>query len=101
MWGEVKEGVVKSLVDFELNLWPKSLVPYAEFAMGESVAGKVYEVTHEQLMATDNYQTDKFVRASRMQPNNNVLDFYFYMRNTGEKAPEIKAAGKVKRGKKK
>lgn len=50
------------LRNYELRLWPNSAIFYIERKPGESVVGKVYELTQEQLDRTDLYEGEAYKR---------------------------------------
>ena len=63
IWGEEKQGVVSRLNDYRLNSYPSGIY-YITKEFGETVAGKVYTLTEEQLRATDSYEGTAYSRES-------------------------------------
>lgn len=61
LWGEEKQGRVKQLDDYRLNVY-NSGIYYIDKEFGETVAGKVYELTDEQLERTDQYEGSAYTR---------------------------------------
>ena len=61
LWGEEKQGRVKQLDDFKLHSHPSGIY-YIDKEFGETVAGKVYELTDKQLKATDSYEGKVYTR---------------------------------------
>lgn len=61
LWGEEKQGKVKQLNDYRLNVY-QSGIYYIDKEFGETVAGKVYELTDEQLERTDQYEGSSYKR---------------------------------------
>ena len=61
VWGERKNGVVKELQDYRLDIFPEGIY-YIDKEFGETVAGKVYELTDEQLKNTDKYEGSAYTR---------------------------------------
>lgn len=61
LWGETKSGKVSKLDNYELKVFQNGIY-YVEKNFGETVAGKVYELTKEQLEATDHYETEAYVK---------------------------------------
>lgn len=61
LWGEEKQGRVKQLDDYRLNCY-NSGIYYITKEFGETVAGKVYELTDEQLKSTDQYEGAAYTR---------------------------------------
>lgn len=61
LWGEQKEGKVAGLIDYELDRYSNNIL-FINRKVGESVAGKVYELTDEQLDATDSYEGEMYTR---------------------------------------
>ena len=61
LWGEEKQGRVKQLDDYRLNTYDSGIY-YIEKEFGETVAGKVYELTDEQLKRTDAYGGAAYTR---------------------------------------
>jgi gamma-glutamylcyclotransferase (GGCT)/AIG2-like uncharacterized protein YtfP len=57
LWGEAKEGEYGRLLDYELKLWPDSFIYYIERKVGE-----MYDLTDEQLKATDKYEGSAYER---------------------------------------
>jgi len=55
LWGEAMSGVVTTLPDYELHSYDSNIF-YVVKKFGETVAGKVYALTDEQLQATDRYE---------------------------------------------
>lgn len=62
LWGEMKQGRPLALDDYELKQFPEFGPFYIEPKFGERVSGKVYEITYEQLLATDKYETSAYER---------------------------------------
>lgn len=88
VWGEAMEGVTGILPDYELKLWAGSSIMYVDKKIGEQVVGKAYELTKEQLEATDKFETDMYKR-ERIFPTGKS-PFEVYVRN-----PEANPAQKV------
>lgn len=61
LWGEEKQGRVRQLDDYKLHSYPSGIY-YIDKEFGETVAGKVYELTDEQLKATDRYEGSAYSR---------------------------------------
>ena len=61
LWNEQKSGSVARLDDFELNVYPSGIY-YIEKRFGETVAGKIYELTPEQMKRTDAYEGKAYTR---------------------------------------
>lgn len=55
LWGEAKRGVVAQLDDYKLHSYDSNIF-YLKKEFGETVAGKIYELTNEQLKRTDMYE---------------------------------------------
>lgn len=64
IWGEAKEGKTGVLTDYELKLWAGSSIVYVEKKIGERVVGKSYELTDEQLRATDVFESNMYKRTT-------------------------------------
>jgi gamma-glutamylcyclotransferase (GGCT)/AIG2-like uncharacterized protein YtfP len=82
LWGEAKEGLPSSILDYELKMWPETTVFYVERKPGERVAGKVYELTEEQLAATDSYETSAYMRVRLPVRQGETSATEVYVRNT-------------------
>lgn len=77
VWGEPKEGFMGRLLDFELKMWPKTTIFYVEPRLGETVVGKMYEITDEQMKKTDKYEGKSY---KRMEIKDLVAEsFYVYV----------------------
>lgn len=63
LWGEAKTGTPTVLNDYELKMYT-NFIFYIEKKLGERVSGKVYELTPEQLAATDKYETEAYKRVT-------------------------------------
>ena len=63
LWGEEKQGIVKQLDDYRLDCYQGGIY-YIDKEFGETVAGKVYELTDKQLKSTDGYEGSAYVRES-------------------------------------
>lgn len=61
LWGEAKQGTVAQLDDYELNCYASGIY-YLDKKFGETVAGKIYDLTPEQLEATDGYEGKAYVK---------------------------------------
>lgn len=61
LWGEEKQGRVKQLDDYKLSCYDSGIY-YITKEFGETVAGKVYELTDEQLKRTDQYEGAAYTR---------------------------------------
>ena len=61
LWGEEKQGKVRQLDDYKLHSYPSGIY-YIDKEFGETVAGKVYELTDEQLKKTDKYEGSAYTR---------------------------------------
>lgn len=70
-WKEVKMGIPFVLLDYELKAYENG-VQYIEKKMGESVSGKVYELTEEQLKETDWYETENNERVPVTQDGKGI-----------------------------
>lgn len=80
VWGEAKEGKCGHIYDHELKIYSNNIF-YLERKPGESVAGKVYELTEEELKATDKYETDAYERVTiRGENGNATVDTYIRRR---------------------
>lgn len=86
LWGEAKEGACGRIYDYELKLWPKTQIFYAEPKPGESIAGKVYELTDEQLERTDKFESDAYKRVALKRTGE--ADVQVYIRNTNKATGE-------------
>lgn len=62
LWGEVKDGIHVRLLDYELKIWPQSSIFYIEPRIGESVVGKMYNLSKKQLKTTDRYEGPSYKR---------------------------------------
>lgn len=85
VWGEAKEGKSGHIYDYELNLWPNSYIFYAEPKPGESIPGKVYELTAKQLADTDRFETSAYKRVTLPRKVGETEDIHIYIRNTDKK----------------
>lgn len=61
LWSEEKQGRATVLNDYRLDAY-ESGIYYIEKEFGETVAGKVYEITDEQLKRTDAYEGNAYSR---------------------------------------
>lgn len=61
LWGEQKQGKVAKLQDYQLNMYDSGIY-YIQKEFGETVAGKIYELTEEQLKRTDAYEGKAYER---------------------------------------
>jgi len=61
LWNEEKQGRVKQLNDYRLNTYPSGIY-YITKEFGETVAGKVYEISDDQLKRTDAYEGNAYER---------------------------------------
>ena len=61
LWGEAKRGRVKQLNDYRLNSYNNNIM-FITKEFGETVAGKVYQLTPEQMERTDRYEGDAYER---------------------------------------
>ncbi len=77
LWGESKSGTVAALPDYELRSYENNIF-YLVKKFGESVAGKVYELTDEQLAATDGYE-GKYYKKEQVKLSDKVV--YVYVQN--------------------
>lgn len=55
LWGERKTGEVAELKDYQLRMYTNNIF-FLRKKFGETVAGKVYSLTPEQLEATNKYE---------------------------------------------
>lgn len=76
VWGEAKEGSDGILLDYELKLWGGSAIMYVEKKIGESVVGKAYDLTKEQLEATDKFETEMYKRETVYVAGKGSFDVY-------------------------
>ena len=74
LWGEEKQGRVKQLDDYKLHSYPSGIY-YIDKEFGETVAGKVYELTDEQLIATDRYEGSAYSR-ERVTIDGEIVNVY-------------------------
>ena len=74
LWGEEKQGRVKQLDDFKLHSYPSGIY-YIDKEFGETVAGKVYELTDKQLKATDSYEGNAYTR-ERVTIDGEIVNVY-------------------------
>ena len=74
LWGEEKQGRVKQLDDYRLNAY-ESGIYYITKEFGETVAGKVYELTDEQLERTDAYEGKAYSR-ERVTIDGDIVNVY-------------------------
>ena len=61
LWGETMSGHPAFLLDYELRSY-RSNIFYIVKKFGETVSGKIYELTKEQLEATDAYEGGAYER---------------------------------------
>lgn len=76
VWGEQMHGKVQELQNHKLGIFDSGYF-YVDKEFGESVAGKVYKLTDEQLEATDKYEGPSYERS------HDIIDghlTYFYKR---------------------
>lgn len=66
LWGESKSGKPFVLNDHELKMYDNNIF-YVVRKMGEQVSGKVYNLSKEQIEATDWYEGGAYERAVIMQ----------------------------------
>jgi len=86
IWGEAKEGESGNLRGFEERAFAdESMGSYLEPKPGEYVVGKVYELTPEQLEATDIYMTDAYKRSVIPKENYTDEDVFVYLGVKGDK----------------
>lgn len=76
IWGEAMEGQDVVLADYELKLWPNSMIMYVEKRIGEKTVGKAYELTDEQLKATDKFESDAYKRITIRAVGKSPFDVY-------------------------
>lgn len=76
IWGEAMEGVTGVLNDYELKRWAGSAILYVERRVGERVVGKAYDLTKEQLEATDAFETDMYTRETIRIAGKEPFDVY-------------------------
>lgn len=74
LWGEEKQGRVRQLDDYKLHSYPSGIY-YIDKEFGETVAGKVYELTDEQLKATDRYEGSAYIR-ERVAMDGGIVNVY-------------------------
>lgn len=74
LWGEEKQGRVKQLDDYRLNCYDNGIY-YIDKEFGETVAGKVYELSDEQLKATDRYEGKAYSR-ERVTIDGEIVNVY-------------------------
>jgi len=74
LWGEEKNGKVKQLNDYRLNTYDNGIY-YITKEFGETVAGKVYEITDEQLERTDAYEGKAYTR-ERVTIDGDIVNVY-------------------------
>ena len=74
LWGEEKQGKVRQLDDYKLHSYPSGIY-YIDKEFGETVAGKVYELTDEQLKATDRYEGSAYTR-ERVAMDGGIVNVY-------------------------
>lgn len=79
LWGETKQGRVAKLDDYQLNAYDNGIY-YIDKKFGETVAGKIYELTEEQLESTDRYEGKSYVKD---MVNINGETVNVYIRNKG------------------
>lgn len=99
LWGEAKEGEYGRLLDYELKLWPNSSIFYVERKPGESVSGKMYELTELQLKRTDAYEGPAYKRVT-VKGKTTSDDFEFYVKadqEAEEEPPRVKRPKKAKK----
>lgn len=77
IWGEAKDGKTGRILDYELKMFPGSTIFYVERKLGECVAGKVYELTDDQLKSTDMYEGKGYKRVSLLK--NGIADVEVYV----------------------
>lgn len=63
LWDEQKQGLVSKLDDYVLKQYDNGIY-YIDKEFGETVAGKIYEITDKQLKKTDAYETSAYTRES-------------------------------------
>lgn len=61
VWGETMQGVPFTLEDYELKMFSDNIF-FIERKLGESVVGRIYQLTDDQFTALDAYMTDKYKR---------------------------------------
>lgn len=88
LWGEAKSGAPKVLNHYELMLWPNSAIFYIRRNVGERVSGKIYELTDEQLEATDHYETDAYKRVKIDGGPAASDDYWVYVINNKQEKEE-------------
>lgn len=59
--GETVQGLPFTLEDFELRMFTNNIF-FIERKLGESVVGRIYQLTEDQLKSLDEYMTDKYKR---------------------------------------
>ena len=74
LWGEEKQGRVKQLDDYRLNTYENGIY-YITKEFGETVAGKVYEISDEQLKRTDAYEGKAYTR-ERVTIDGEIVNVY-------------------------
>lgn len=97
VWKEGKEGASGRLTDFMLNRM-KGNVFHVTPKPGETVAGKLYEVTEEQAKATDEFYTDTFKRIKVEDKDNG--DFEVYVLAPPEEEVQVRVKKKSKKSRK-
>lgn len=98
VWGEVKEGVVMTGYDYELRLDPSTQQLYAEFSMGETIAGKLYDLDAEQLQQADVHMGTAYKRIL-VKGSDGKEQGFIYVKNDSVVVP-LKKGKKGKKGKK-
>ncbi len=61
VWGEVKTGASFVLNDYELKVYANNVF-YIEKRLGETVSGKKYQLTEQQLKDTDWFESEAYER---------------------------------------
>lgn len=98
VWQEPKEGVHGRLIDYEMKLWPETDIPYVEYRIGETVVGKTYDLSEEQLARTDAFHTDSYKRITLRDGDNK--DFCLYIKKPPEEPKKFSFKKKGKKSKK-
>lgn len=87
LWGEEKNGKVKQLNDYRLNTYDNGIY-YITKEFGETVAGKVYEITDEQLERTDSYEGKAYTR-EKVTIDGDIVNVY--VRSTQKDESQVNA----------
>lgn len=82
LWGEAKRGRVARLIDYQLGSYPSNIL-YIEKKFGESVAGKIYELTEEQMEVTDAYEGKAYTRET-VNIDGEVINVYVKNESIGD-----------------